>query len=210
MFVEKGPTHYPYAGSVGVFIDGNWGGICAADWDMNDAEVVCRELGFGYPYGITVVGGPPAGNGTECLSRVKCYGHEEHLSECKVTKRTRKNTTVESGIVCYPPASTYEKDDESTSSIVGSFDVDPDYDPSTYVGPGLRLRYGPDQYSGLVEVKLAGGSWSRLYLDYFDFWDFYQYILNICRQLGFGELNFWDSFEYSSTYRMTKVTRCAN
>ncbi|XP_063971131.1 scavenger receptor cysteine-rich type 1 protein M130-like [Lytechinus pictus] len=175
---------YPHAGLVKVYIDGAWGTICASDWDMNDAEVVCRELGKGYPNTITVSGTLPSFAGPKCISSVKCYGHEERLSDCIIpSKITRANGNNDKGIVCFPPPN----------------------------DAGLRLRYGPDQYSGYVEVKLSSGSWSKLYLYYYNYnWDLsrYQYIPNICRQLGFGELNWWDSFEYSSTYSMTKVRRC--
>ena len=88
-----------------MYIDGAWGTICASDWDMNDAEVVCKEMGKGYAKTVSVTGTLPSGSGTKCLSSVRCYGHESLLSECEVTPRTRSNSRNDKGIVCYPPAS---------------------------------------------------------------------------------------------------------
>ena len=65
-----------------IFYNGNWGTVCDASWDIKDARVVCRELGF--PYAISAPHGARfgAGIGKIWLEEVRCSGNEKLLVDC--------------------------------------------------------------------------------------------------------------------------------
>ena len=62
--------------------NGQWGTICDDDWDVEDARVVCRELG--YPDAVRTLLGRqvPSGYGPIWLDNVDCTGEEQNVTNC--------------------------------------------------------------------------------------------------------------------------------
>ena len=74
---------YPYEGRVEIFYLGQWGTICDDLWDIDDAAVVCRQLGF--PAAESVFSATdrfPTGNGEIFLDNLECSGAEIRLIDC--------------------------------------------------------------------------------------------------------------------------------
>jgi len=70
------------SGRVEIFLRGLWGTVCDDDWDLVDAEVVCRQLGCGKV--VSALNGAHFGQGQGhiWLDDVKCSGQELRLTEC--------------------------------------------------------------------------------------------------------------------------------
>ncbi|XP_071800220.1 scavenger receptor cysteine-rich type 1 protein M130-like isoform X2 [Asterias amurensis] len=69
-------------GRVEVFHSGQWGTVCDDDWDITDANVVCRQLG--YPGATTAWQSAHFGQGTGqiLMDDVNCVGNEDRLQDC--------------------------------------------------------------------------------------------------------------------------------
>ena len=76
----NGPNKY--VGRVEVYYNGTWGTVCDDEWDLNDAQVACRELGFG----LAIAAGSRAiyGEGSDqiWLDNLNCNGTELTLRHC--------------------------------------------------------------------------------------------------------------------------------
>ncbi|XP_066271748.1 uncharacterized protein [Branchiostoma lanceolatum] len=69
-------------GTVEVWHDGQWGSICDDSWGLNDAQVVCRQLGYAdadEAKGSAFFG---QGSGPIWMDDVACTGSETSLSDC--------------------------------------------------------------------------------------------------------------------------------
>ena len=97
--LRGGGLHY---GRVEVYVYGQWGTVCAHWWDMNDANVVCRELGFtgaSHPIYWAMFG---PGSGHIWMDHVRCGGRESSLLNCghKGWGNHHCNHWRDAGVVC--------------------------------------------------------------------------------------------------------------
>ncbi|XP_029949279.1 scavenger receptor cysteine-rich domain-containing group B protein-like [Salarias fasciatus] len=71
------------SGRVEIFHDGQWGTVCDDHWDLDNADVVCRQLGCGRARSVFpgAVFGP--GGGPIWLDDVSCSGNEPSISDCR-------------------------------------------------------------------------------------------------------------------------------
>ena len=89
--------------------NGEWGTVCNDGWDNTDAEVVCRQLGFGfYSRSLAYFG---QGSGPIWLDNVKCTGNESALISCghlgfSITRRCSHSEDV--GVNCRGGQGLYE------------------------------------------------------------------------------------------------------
>lgn len=66
------------SGQVEIYHDGSWEAICFDKWDIHDAFVACRQLGFGGAEAITNETRPYR----RSLKSVHCKGNEDTLGDC--------------------------------------------------------------------------------------------------------------------------------
>ncbi|XP_044844705.1 deleted in malignant brain tumors 1 protein-like isoform X2 [Mauremys mutica] len=145
------------AGRVEVFHDEQWGTVCDDSWDLEDAGVVCRQLGCG-----TALSAPDEahfGQGSDpiWLDDVNCAGTEATLSDCRDRPWGTHDCThgEDAGVVC---------------SDAGISEVAP-----------LRLVNGSSRCAGRVEV-LRNQQWGTVCDDNWDMTD----AEVVCKQLGCG------------------------
>uniref|UniRef100_A0A8C0IN10 Soluble scavenger receptor cysteine-rich domain-containing protein SSC5D n=1 Tax=Chelonoidis abingdonii TaxID=106734 RepID=A0A8C0IN10_CHEAB len=152
--LANGPSRC--AGRVEVLHNQQWGTVCDDSWDLEDAGVVCRQLGCGTA--LSAPGGGHFGQGSDpvWLDDVNCAGTEAALSSCRARPWGENNCNhrEDAGVVC---------------------------SGNLHLPPYLRLANGPSRCAGRVEV-LHNQQWGTVCDDSWDLED----AGVVCRQLGCG------------------------
>ncbi|KAL9959666.1 hypothetical protein ACROYT_G033006 [Oculina patagonica] len=84
--VRLNGANMEYGGRVEVFYKGKWGKICRNKWNIDDAEVICRQLGFKGAV-AEFIGSDVKGEDAIpfVMSDVACTGDESELASCERT-----------------------------------------------------------------------------------------------------------------------------
>uniref|UniRef100_A0A673B7H9 SRCR domain-containing protein n=1 Tax=Sphaeramia orbicularis TaxID=375764 RepID=A0A673B7H9_9TELE len=114
------------SGRLEVRSDQSWSSVCEEDLDLNDTQVVCRELGCGAP-GLLQGGLYGEGEAPVWTSELQCEGNESVVLDC------RRSSSA--GKTCSP------------GTAAGLTCTDPD---------GVRLVGQPSQCAGTVEIQHQG------------------------------------------------------
>lgn len=86
------------SGQVEIYDSGSWEAICYDTWDIHDASVACRQLGYSGATGITSK--TPAVSPGNGLNTLQCRGNENALGDCVLGWKVTSCSYGFAGVTC--------------------------------------------------------------------------------------------------------------
>ncbi|NXM29104.1 C163A protein, partial [Oxyruncus cristatus] len=169
------------AGRVEAAVRGTWGSVCATDWDLPDADVLCRHLGCGRAVSVPPGGSFGSGDGPLRPDAFGCSGSERHPGGCPVA------------VLGEPPCAPGNAAAVNCSGLCGTYSfkvlvmtagpADIPHGAAVVCSGSRRVRLAGSggRCAGRVEVY-ASGAWSPVCQERWDL----RAAAVVCRELGCG------------------------
>ena len=92
----------PLQGRVEVLYSGTWGTVSHYNWDILDANVVCRQLGYDGAMAALHHAAFGKGKGMIWLDEVKCTGNERSITDCMHKVGAGRQHDQDASVICSP------------------------------------------------------------------------------------------------------------
>ena len=89
------------SGHIEIHINGKWGTICNEGWDIKDAVVACKQLGYWTAIDTKYSVKNGRGQGSILMSNVNCSGWENSLVQCAHSRFTECPNFRVVEVTCY-------------------------------------------------------------------------------------------------------------
>ncbi|XP_030847855.1 deleted in malignant brain tumors 1 protein-like [Strongylocentrotus purpuratus] len=168
----NGPS--PSEGRVEILYNGQWNTICDDSWNLEEAQVVCRQLGYSTD-NVVARSSAYYGQGSGPIQQVQCSGSEYTLASCTLTSGDYacghyQDAGVRCGTDVSPTLNPFQWLTTTTGYYDGIFNV--------------RLVNGPSPSEGRVEISY-NGRWNTICDNNWT----PERAQVVCRQLGYSTDN---------------------